>query len=148
MFSPEERALLARHFTNADEPVFALVNAPSARRFRLTNPDRYSLTYNGVVLVAEKRRSQGWHAFASYTFSKSIDESAGQYNSFASTERSSAIDPDDRNREQGLSNFDVRHNLVINWNYDLPGRDKKFIGGWALSGIATVSGGSPFSARP
>jgi len=27
-FSPEERAILAPHFTNLDRPVFALVNLP------------------------------------------------------------------------------------------------------------------------
>jgi hypothetical protein len=39
------------------------------RRFFLTNPDEYSLTYNGVVLTLDKRRSRGWQAFASYTLS-------------------------------------------------------------------------------
>ena len=51
-------------------PLAVLVNATSARRFLLTNPDDYSLTYNGLVLVAEKRRSQGWQAFGSYTYSR------------------------------------------------------------------------------
>ena len=40
------------------------------RRFLLTNPDGYSLTYNGLVIVAEKRRSHGWQAFGSYTLSR------------------------------------------------------------------------------
>jgi hypothetical protein len=51
-------------------PVFVLTNSTAARRFLLTNPEGYSLTYNGLVLAAEKRRSNGWHAFGSYTFSK------------------------------------------------------------------------------
>jgi TonB-dependent receptor-like protein len=51
-------------------PVFELVNAPSARRFLLTNVDGYSMTYNGLVFAAEKRRSHGWQAFGSYTLSK------------------------------------------------------------------------------
>ena len=51
-------------------PVSVLVNATSARRFLLTNPDDYSLTYNGLVLVVEKRRSHGWQAFGSYTYSR------------------------------------------------------------------------------
>ena len=36
-------------------------------RFLLTNPDGYSLTYNGLVMAVEKRRSHGWQAFGSYT---------------------------------------------------------------------------------
>ena len=51
-------------------PVFVLVNATAARRFLLTNPDGYSLTYNGLVMVVEKRRSNGWQAFGSYTLSR------------------------------------------------------------------------------
>ena len=46
--------------------------APAARRFLLTNPDGYSLTYNGLVMAVEKRRSNGWQAFGSYTFSRAV----------------------------------------------------------------------------
>ena len=51
-------------------PVFVLVNATADRRFLLTNPEGYSLTYNGLVMVVEKRRSHGWQAFGSYTLSR------------------------------------------------------------------------------
>jgi hypothetical protein len=46
-------------------PVLALVNGTPARRFLLTNPDDCSLTYNGLVTVVEKRRSNGWQASGS-----------------------------------------------------------------------------------
>jgi hypothetical protein len=51
-------------------PVFALTNSTADRRFLLTNQSDYSLTYNGLVMVVERRRSNGWHAFGSYTFSR------------------------------------------------------------------------------
>jgi hypothetical protein len=51
-------------------PSFELLNGNGSRLFRLTNPDGYSLTYNGLVLAAEKRRSHGWEGSASYTFSR------------------------------------------------------------------------------
>jgi hypothetical protein len=51
-------------------PVFALTNSAASRRFLLTNPDGYSLTYHGLVAAVEKRLSNGWQAFASYTLSK------------------------------------------------------------------------------
>ena len=50
--------------------VFRLVNAPSERRFLLTNQPGYSMKYDGLVVAAEKRRSRGWQAFGSYTLSK------------------------------------------------------------------------------
>jgi hypothetical protein len=51
-------------------PVLVLANGTAARRFLLTNPEGYSMTYNGVVMAAEKRRSHGWQAFGSYTLSR------------------------------------------------------------------------------
>ena len=51
-------------------PVFELVNNTRDRRFLLTNQDGYEMTYNGLVLVVERRRSNGWQAFASYTLSR------------------------------------------------------------------------------
>jgi hypothetical protein len=51
-------------------PVSVLVNGTAARRFSLTNPDGYGLTYDGLVAVFEKRRSNGWQGSASYTLSR------------------------------------------------------------------------------
>ena len=51
-------------------PVFVLTSSPASRRFLLTNPDGYGLTYNGLVMAVEKRPSHGWQARGSYTFSR------------------------------------------------------------------------------
>jgi hypothetical protein len=51
--------------------VFVIANSTADRRFLLTNPPEYSMTYNGLVMAAEKRRSNGWQAFGSYTYSRS-----------------------------------------------------------------------------
>jgi hypothetical protein len=59
-----------RSLSGHDVPVYSLVNATADRRFLLTNPAGYSLTYNGLVIAAERRRSRWWQAFASYTLSR------------------------------------------------------------------------------
>jgi hypothetical protein len=51
-------------------PVFELINDTRDRRFLLTNQDGYEMTYDGLVLVVNRRRSNGWQAFASYTLSR------------------------------------------------------------------------------
>jgi hypothetical protein len=51
-------------------PVHVLVNSTADRRFLVTNPDGYSMKYNGLVMAVEKRPSNGWQLFGSYTFSK------------------------------------------------------------------------------
>ena len=38
--------------------------------FQLTNPDGYSLRYDGLIVAMEKRRASGWQALGSYTFSR------------------------------------------------------------------------------
>ena len=50
--------------------VFSLTNDRGDRRYRLTNPADYTLAYNGLVMAVEKRRSDGWQAFGSYTLSR------------------------------------------------------------------------------
>jgi hypothetical protein len=50
--------------------VFKLTTPSENRLFRLTNPEGYSLTYNGLVMAVERRRSRGWQAFGSYTLSR------------------------------------------------------------------------------
>lgn len=53
-------------------PVFVLENPSLSRRFILTNPDDYSLRYDGLVLVVDKRRARGWQVSGSYTFSRAV----------------------------------------------------------------------------
>ena len=53
-------------------PVLHLVNSTRDRHYLLTNPDGLTLKYDGVVVAAEKRRSGGWQAFGSYTWSKAV----------------------------------------------------------------------------
>ena len=60
----------ARSVAGRDTTVWVLDSATGDRRFRLANQDDYSMTYNGLAMVVEKRRSHGWQAFGSYTFSK------------------------------------------------------------------------------
>jgi hypothetical protein len=50
--------------------VLGLVTPLNDRIFRLTNPEGYSLKYNGLVVAVENRRARGWQAFASYTLSR------------------------------------------------------------------------------
>jgi Carboxypeptidase regulatory-like domain len=70
-------------------PVFVLANSPAARRFLLTNPEGYSMTYNGLVMAVEKRRSAGWQALGTYTFSRVSGLQASNGSAAASAQVSS-----------------------------------------------------------
>jgi hypothetical protein len=110
-------------------PVFVLTNSPAARRFLLTNPEGYSLTYNGLVMVVEKRRSAGWQAFGSYTFSRVSGLQASNGSAAASAQVSSVAgatqltfgqDPNSLTNARGRLPNDRPHMLRVTGSVDVP----------------------------
>lgn len=108
-------------------PVLVLVNATADRRFLQTNPAGYSLKYNGLVTTIEKRRSQGWQAFGSYTFSRAegLQVSSG---TVASGEQLSTLtssgtfgqDPNNLTNARGRLANDRPHMFRIMGSVDVP----------------------------
>jgi Carboxypeptidase regulatory-like domain len=110
-------------------PVFVLTNSPSARRFLLTNPQGYSLTYNGLVMVVEKRRSAGWQAFGTYTFSRVSGLQASNGSAAASAQVSSVAgatqltfgqDPNSLTNARGRLPNDRPHMFRVMGSVDVP----------------------------
>jgi hypothetical protein len=107
--------------------------------------------YNALSLKAARRFSSGFSAVASYTFSKSLDDTSGI------RIQQSQLFPQDSlcvECDYGLSDFDVRHRMTAAVIYDLPvGKGKRWapnnvfvngaFGGWQISTIATVQSGTP-----
>lgn len=112
------------------------------------NGDAY---YNAMQLTATKRYSTGLQFQFAYTFAKSIDTNSATDSVFTNgSVGSDAQDPFDTSRERGLSDFDVRHNFVANFLYDLPfGKDLTgaaghLAKGWSIGGILNLRSGFPF----
>ena len=109
-------------------PVFELVNSTAARRFLLTNPDGYSLTYNGLVMAVEKRRSHGWQAFGSYTLSRASGLQASSGTTAAGPQVSTVAlpnlpfgrDPNDLTNARGRLPNDRPHMLRAMGTVDVP----------------------------
>jgi hypothetical protein len=84
---------------------------------------------------------------ASYTWSKSLDDTSAILNGIAPQ------DPFDTRAEKGPSSFDVAHSFSASLIYDLhaerlPYMDavsRKATGGWQLLSISTISSGLPFT---
>jgi hypothetical protein len=112
-----------------------------------------SASYNAFTAKAEKRFSQGMTFLLSYTWSHAIDDGAGTLNDGAAGFRNNY----DISLERGNSQYDLRHNFIASFVYDLPfGRGRSLggdmhpitnavLGGWQLSGILFVRSGEPFS---
>ena len=127
-------------------PVFELVNGNSSRLYELTNPDGYFLTYNGLVLAAEKRRANGWQIFGSYTLSKAYGLQASSGSNAASPQVSTVSppqpltfgrDPNDLTNGRGRLPNDRPHMFRLAGSVDIP-----------RTGVAVAASMQYFSGKP
>jgi TonB dependent receptor-like, beta-barrel/Carboxypeptidase regulatory-like domain/TonB-dependent Receptor Plug Domain len=128
-------------------PVQVLVNSTADRRFLVTNPPGYSLKYDGLVLAAEKRMSNGWQAFASYTLSRvyGLQASNGTNAAGGTIGQSSTIagdvifgrDPNDLTNARGRLPNDRPHMFRVMGTIDLP-----------RTGLAIAANLQYFSGKP
>jgi hypothetical protein len=178
-------ALLAQYLTQVTNP-FAAVNGgpisdpnsilsgPTIEEYYLhlpfpefptgvytDEPPIANSTYHALQLTANKAYSNGLELVASFTWSKSIDDSSladnnvswlGSYGPEAAV---GLQDPNNPKSERALSTFDVPAMLKFSYSYDLPiGRGKaflgnmprwvdSFIGGWKTNGIWEIHDGRP-----
>lgn len=105
---------------------------------RITDAQSY---YNALQVSAVKRFSHGLRAQASYTFSRSIDDSSGINSQDYVNNVTYSADYYDRKYDRGLSAFFAAHVFTFNWTYDLP---RRFLKGWQLNNITTLQTGHPF----
>jgi hypothetical protein len=94
--------------------------------------------YNALELSL-RHTSKRLQLFASYTFSKSIDQSSNV---------GEEVNPIDPALSRALSSFDVTHNFVVSYAYELPierlvRASKRWSKGWTVSGITHFSTGFP-----
>ena len=124
-----------------------------------------SSNYNALQVNLKKQFSRGLQFDLNYTYSKSIDiTSAASRVGFSvygytniglvGSRLANAFSPD---TARAVSDFDLTHQLNLNWIADLPfgkgraiggnssGVVNAFIGGWQLSGVARWTSGFPFS---
>jgi len=122
---------------------------PAVGNSRIIASDSNS-TYHSLQTDFTQRITHGLRSKVSYTFSKSIDETSIVISQHANGNSSAVENPFNFKTDRGLSAFDVRHNMVINFTYDLPfktaGVLNKLVSGWQLASILTFQGGTPFTA--
>jgi hypothetical protein len=99
-------------------------------------------SYNALTVNLSRRYSHGLQWGAVYTFSKAM----------GTTAFTPAV-PDNEAWNYGRLASDRRHNLQVNYTYDIPGLAKhygiRFLGAvtdhWSLSGITSFQSGSPYN---
>lgn len=137
-----------------DGTQFAPVASPQRRnpnfaniRFKVADARSF---YDSFQLSMIARPVTDLQAQLSYTLGKSIDD---QSSSLGRTEFSNGqartVDPYNVRLNRGLSDFDVRHSLSVNFSYMLPFGGggsrlrRALVDGWQLNGIFTALSGVP-----
>ena len=94
--------------------------------------------YNALQITL-RHTSKRLTVLAGYTFSKSLDQSSNV---------GEAVNPLDPSLSRALSSFNVTHNFVVSYSYQLPlerlfHANNRLTRGWELSGITRLSSGFP-----
>ena len=104
---------------------------------------------------SKKQMSHGLTANVNYTYSHSIDDGSSWHDSATSAAGGAggdgySTDNNNLGLDRGNSVFDIRHRLVFNYVYQLPGQNLHgaeglLIGGWSLNGIWAFQSGPHWS---
>jgi hypothetical protein len=107
-------------------------------------------SYHGLQTNLEKRYSSGLIVGLAYTYSKSMGEGYGR-NEGGLGVTNGYQNPRDRRAARARYGFDVTHNAVINFVYEMPflnrfkGIPGAFLAGWQMNGVSTIRTGFPFT---
>ena len=127
----DNQAISANYTNSAGGPVVAFAQATWLQNSGNSN-------YNSLQVSAE-RHAHDLTLLVSYTYAHSLDG------------YSAAYDPRDPSRAYGPSTFDMRHNLVMSYNWELPFARlfgaRRITSGWYLSGITRFNSGTPVSLK-
>jgi hypothetical protein len=105
-------------------------------------------SYNALQMEVTRRISRGLQFRANYTWSKNLDMNSGLTGAQANNQAQMILDRTDLRRDWGPSALNITSQSSISARYELPfGAGNKLIGGWQLSGIATLLSGFPFTPQ-
>jgi hypothetical protein len=127
----DNQAIGPNYTNSAGGPVVAFAQAT-------WNQNSGNSTYNSLQVSAEHQAGD-LTFLVSYTYAHSLDS------------YSAAYDPRDPSRAYGPSTFDMRHNLVMSYTWQLPFAkafgNRRLATGWYLAGITRFNSGTPISLQ-
>jgi hypothetical protein len=129
--NPFEPALGHRYNPNLPSPLITI----------LTDAQSF---YNSFQVSVSKHFAHHLFWQASYTLAHSIDDASVDFGVESVNDPPESQNIFDRKGSRGRSDFDIRHNLVANAAYELPGRGR-VLGGWQISAVASVHSDPPFT---
>lgn len=112
--------------------------------------------YHGMTTKFDKRYSNGLMLMASYTYGHAL---ANTGTTLSGSTGFGTIDPRNYSSSYSTAAWDIRHNFVSNFTYEIPfGKGKTYgthmnavanalVGNWQANGILTLRTGQPFTLR-
>jgi hypothetical protein len=127
---------------------------PNFGKIRSTFWDGHS-SYNSLQANLVERPLRGLTYQLAYTWSKSMDDGSVTYTGSESANTAGQSWFFCRSCNRGVSDFNIPHNFVANFLYDIPlpaavkthSVANTVLGGWQLGGIYTRQTGAPFTIR-
>ena len=104
-----------------------------------------SSVYHALQLRLERPAPQGLWLRGSWTWGRSIDDASG----FLASDGNDNTPQNSRDpaAERGLSDFDVRHRVVLAALWTLPDAGPGWLRGWQVSALFSAQSGRPFTPR-
>jgi len=115
--------------------------------------------YNGLEVDARRQFARGLQLRGVYTYSRNLDDGSAWNTSVSANTPAFVSFPGNPKLDYGLAATNISHAAAINGTWELPvGHGhaalgnapplaQDLLGGWNLSGIATLQSGFPFSAQ-
>jgi hypothetical protein len=111
--------------------------------------------YNGLEVDVRRQLSHGLQLRGVYTFASNLDDGSAWNTSVSANTPAFVMYPGNPGLDYGPAATNIRHAAAINGTWELPFSDgllanplaKEALGGWSVSGIATLQSGFPLSPQ-
>jgi hypothetical protein len=109
--------------------------------------------YNAMIFELRKRWNRSFTIQSAYTFSRNIDTTQASTFFSDATNGTTTAFPEfpQLNYNKGLADYHAKHNLVVNFTWDIPfarkldGTAKTLLDGWRLASISNWRSGNPLT---
>ncbi len=111
--------------------------------------------YNGLEVDVRRQLSHGLQLRGVYTFASNLDDGSAWNTSVSANTPAFVMYPGNPGLDYGPAATNIRHAAAINGTWELPFSGgllanpvgKQLVGGWSVSGIATIQSGFPLSPQ-
>jgi hypothetical protein len=102
--------------------------------------------YNALQANATERLAHGLELTVSYTWAHSLDDASNPTGTSVNSSFTGS-NPYDFHAEYASSDFDIRHNVIVAFTYQLPGgaHHRRLTNGWSVQGLFTAHTGTPYT---